>query len=125
MQWAATVLAATVLTVAALAGCASGPSVPTGTVTGHLEMVGGPVTPSGRTRVSPVPGTITAVSGSSTFHATAAGNGSFTLTLPAGAYRLTGTSPQDNDGQATCTANAPVTVRTGQATHADVACQIP
>jgi hypothetical protein len=123
-QSALAVLAGTLMAAAALAGCADGPGGPTGTVTGHLEMVGGPATPSGGTPVFLVPGTITAVSGSSTFRASAASNGSFTFTLPVGTYKLTGTTPQDDDGKATCIADAPVTVRTGQVTHADVACPI-
>lgn len=123
-QSALAVLAGAVI-AAALGGCADAPGGPTGTVTGHLEMVGGPATLSGRTPRFLVPGTITAVSGSSAFHASAAKDGSFTLTLPVGTYTLTGTSPQDNDGRATCIADGLVTVRTGQVTHADVACQIP
>jgi hypothetical protein len=116
--WAATVVAA-----AALAGCASGPDGPTGTATGHLEMVGGPATLSGGTPVSLVPGTITAVSGSATFHASAAKDGSFTFVLPDGTYRLTGTSPQYNSGQGACAAMSPVVVRDGNMTHADVICE--
>jgi hypothetical protein len=121
--WAATVVAA-----AALAGCASGPNGPTGTVTGHLEMVGGPVTLSGGRPVGRpvflVPGAITAVSGSATFHASAAKDASFTLVLPDGTYTVTGTSPQDDDGKATCVAAARVTVRTDKVTRADVICEI-
>jgi hypothetical protein len=87
-------------------------------------MVGGPATLSGGTPVSLVPGTITAVSGSATFHASAAKDGSFTLVLPDGTYTVTGTSLQDNDGKATCVAAAPVTVRTDKVTRADVICEI-
>src|SRR5215469_5031534 len=92
---------------AALAGCSGGPG-PTGTVTGQLEMVGGPATVSGGTPVFLVPGTITAVSGSSSFRASAAKDGSFMLVLPVGTYKLTGASPQYNSGQAAaCAAMAP------------------
>ena len=117
----AILVAATVLAVATLAGCASGPR---GTVTGHLQMVGGPASISGGTPTFPVPGTVTAVSGSASFQASASKDGSFTIVLPVGSYELTGTSPQDDSGRATCLAMSPVIVHSGSVTHADVICEI-
>lgn len=102
----------------ALGGCGSAPSGPTGTVTGHLAMAGGPA-PGVTLRV---PGTVTASSASGTRQASAAKDGSFTLVLPAGRYTLSGTSPQYNDGHGHCVATAPVVVREGAVTRADVTC---
>jgi hypothetical protein len=102
----------------ALGGCGSAPGGPTGTVTGHLVMAGGPA-PGVTLRV---PGTITASSASGTHQASAAEDGAFTLVLPPGRYTLTGTSPQYNDGHGQCVATAPVVVREGAVTRADVTC---
>jgi hypothetical protein len=101
-----------------LGGCASAPGGPAGTVTGHLVMAGGPA--PGVTLH--VPGTITASSAGGTRQASAAKDGSFTLVLPAGTYTLTGTSPQYGDGHDNCVAVAPVVVRAGAVTRADVTC---
>jgi hypothetical protein len=117
-QRAAATIALAVITATAAAGCSDGSSGPTGTVTGHLVMAGGPA-PGVTVRV---PGTITASSASRTRQASAAQDGSFTLVLPAGSYTLTGTSPQYNDGHGRCVATAPVDVREGAVTRADVTC---
>jgi hypothetical protein len=101
-----------------LGGCGRAPSGPTGTVAGHLVMAGGPA-PGVTLRV---PGTVTASSASGTRQASAAKDGSFTLVLPAGRYALSGTSPRYNDGHGDCAATAPVVVREGAVTRADVTC---
>jgi hypothetical protein len=119
-MYAALAVAALVGLAAALGGCGSAPSGPTGTVTGHLVMAGGPA--PGVTLH--VPGTITASSAGGTRQASAAEDGSFTLVLPAGRYTLSGTSPRYNDGRAECLATAPVVVRQGAVTRADVACSM-
>jgi hypothetical protein len=118
LQRAAATTALAAITSLVLAGCSNGPSGPTGTVTGHLVMAGGPA-PGVTVRV---PGTITAVSPSRTQQASAGKDGSFTLVLPAGTYTLSGTSPQYDDGHGKCVAAAPVTVRQGAVTRADVTC---
>lgn len=105
------------LAAAALAGCSGGP---TGTVTGHLVRAGGPAPGA----AVPLPGTVTATSGSSAFHATAGNDGSFTITVPAGSYRLTGSSFQVQDGKETCIAAGPAVVRAGATTTAVITCNI-
>lgn len=117
-QRAAAMIALAAITAMAAVGCSDGSSGPTGTVTGHLVMAGGPA-PGVTVRV---PGTITASSASRTHQASAAADGAFTLVLPAGSYTLSGISPQYNDGRAECVAAAPVVVREGAVTRADVTC---
>jgi hypothetical protein len=68
-----------------------------------------------------VPGTITAVSASLTKQVIAGEDGAFTLVLPPGSYTLSGTSPQYNDGRATCVAD-PLVVRAGTVTRMNVTC---
>jgi hypothetical protein len=122
------VLAATLTGLSALAGCAGAASTdatPTGTVTGSFEMVGGPVTLSGTTPSHPLSGTVTATSGGVTRHASAGTDGAFTLVVPVGTYTLSGTSPQMDSGQSSCTAASPVTVVEGGTTHADIICAVP
>ena len=58
-----------------------------------------------------------------TFRASAANDGSFTLVLPVGSYKLTGTSPQYNSGQVACIAMSSVIVRDDSVTRADVICE--
>ena len=120
-QRAAAAIALATITATVAVGCSDGSSGPPGTVTGHLVMAGGPA-PGIIVRV---PGTITASSTSRTHQASAGEDGSFTLVLPVGSYTLTGTSPQYNDGRAECVAAAPVVVREGTVTRADVTCVMP
>jgi hypothetical protein len=119
---AAGAIAVAAVALSATAGCSGGPDPSTGTVTGYLEMAGGPATLAGRTPSLRVPGTITAASPHDTQHGPAAKNGAFTLVLPAGTYTLTGTSPQYNSGQGQCIAAARVVIRAGVITRADVTC---
>jgi len=115
-------IAVAAVALSAVAGCSGGPAPSTGTVTGYLQMVGGPATLAGGTPSFRVPGTITAVSPHGTQHGPAAKNGAFTLVLPVGTYTLTGTSPQYNSGQGRCIAVSKVVIRAGAITHADVTC---
>ena len=50
--------------------------------------------------------------------------GHFSLDLPAGVYRFTGTSPQYNGGRGTCAALRPVTALAHQTTRVKVVCQL-
>src|SRR5690348_16872419 len=72
-------------------------------VTGALMRVGGPAPGS----PVPLPGTITARAATGrSFTATAGRNGRFRLSLPPGAYRVTGRSPLIQSGQVACAAAA-------------------
>jgi len=122
LSTAAGAIAAAAVALTAVAGCSGGPAPSTGTVTGYLEMAGGPATLAGGTPSFRVPGTITAVSARDTQHGPAAKNGAFTLVLPVGTYTLTGTSPQYNSGQGRCIATGRVVIRAGVITRADVTC---
>ena len=52
------------------------------------------------------------------------GTGHFSLDLPAGVYRFTGTSPQYDSGRGSCTALRPVTALAHQTTRVHVVCQL-
>jgi hypothetical protein len=92
-------------------------STPTGTITGHLFMVGGP----GPGIHSPMLGTIY-VSGHGTVDA--GPDGSFSVTVPAGTYTLSGRTPDMNGGKFPCHASHSVTVHTGTLVKIDVICNI-
>jgi hypothetical protein len=105
---------------AAASSSAPTPS-PTGsaTLTGNLEAVGGPAGAS----ANPLPGSVT-IAGPVTQHVTVGPDGTYTATVPPGTYTVTGTSPQYNDGAATChTDGDTVTLTAGQNATADVLCQ--
>ena len=89
-------IAAAVASVSILGGC-SGQSGPHQTVTGLLVRVGGPLPGS----PVPLPGTVVAQNAAGgQFTTTTGKDGRFQLSLPPGAYRLTGRSPQMmGDGQ--------------------------
>jgi hypothetical protein len=133
LRKAAAAFAAIAVAMAALAGCASGAATQTGTtqtgtITGHFQMEGGPVSPGSLSGVTPshaLSGTVTATSGSVTQHASVGQDGAFTLVLPVGTYTLSGTSPDMNNGQDSCAATSPVTVVKGGTAHADVTCLVP
>ena len=97
---------------------ASTPAKPA-TLTGNLEAVGGP---SGAS-ANPLPGSVS-IAGPVTQHVTVGPDGTYTATVPPGTYTVTGTSPQYNDGAATChTDGYTVTLTAGQSATADVLCQ--
>ena len=102
MRHAAGVMGASLAAAAVLAGCAGG-SVATdatrGTVTGVLLGEGGPPGAHPAT----LPGTVVAASQTGQrFTAAAGGQGRFRLLLPPGTYRLTGHSPQIDNGMLLC-----------------------
>jgi len=74
----------------------------------------------------PLPGTITARAATGrTFTATAGRDGRFTLSLPPGAYRVTGRSPLIQSGRTACPAAADLHVTRGKrARHVTVVCSI-
>ena len=90
------------------------------TLTGNFVAAGGP----GPGSLPPLSGTIT-IAGPVTQHLTVGPDGKYTATLPPGTYTVTGTSPQYNDGAATCDteSGAPMTLTAGQSATADVLCQ--
>jgi cellulase/cellobiase CelA1 len=93
----------------------------TGRVVGTVREVGGPAPGLNRQ----LPGTVTATSRSGRhWHATTTATQPFSLTLPAGTYRLTGTSPLINSGQSECSALAPAVVVGDKTTHIEVVCSI-
>ena len=90
------------MVIAVLAGCGGNPGYQQA-VPGMFVRVGGPAPGS----PFPLPGTITARAATGgTFTATAGRNGRFTLSLPPGAYRVTGRSPLMQSGQMICAATA-------------------
>jgi hypothetical protein len=93
------------------------------TVPGTFVRVGGPAPGS----PVPLPGTITARAATGeTFTARAGRNGRFTLSLPAGAYRVTGRSRLMQSGQMVCVATAELHVLRGNpAASVTVVCSIP
>ena len=101
--------------VLAAAACGGGTHVQ---VRGSLREVGGP---SGAAD-TPISGTVRFTGAGHTFTAAAGGDGSFTLSLPAGTYDVVGTSPQWGDGNGRCLADGPVVVKDTGLTGIVVAC---
>lgn len=93
-------------------------SVATGVLRGRLVFVGGPFPGSPR----PLGGTVT-VTGHSRVVFTVGRDGRYTVTLPVGTYRLSGSSPWFGSGADSCHAQSPVRVVSNRQTHADVVCQ--
>lgn len=95
-----------------------------GSIAGTLLRVGGPEPGS----AVPVRGQVTAESSAGVkFTVTVGNNGRFVLSLPAGAYQLTGHSPTvlSNRVEMTCVATHPVRVRVGhEARGVEVVCSI-
>jgi len=105
-----------------LAGCGGNPGYRQ-PVSGMFLRVGGPAPGS----PVPLPGTITARAATGEmFTATAGRNGRFTLSLPPGAYRVTGRSPLMQSGQMVCAATAELhVIRAEPARPITVVCSIP
>jgi hypothetical protein len=115
-----TVLAAGTL----LAGCAAATATTApGTVTGQFIRVGGPAPGA----AVPLPGHVVAVdSTGARITVNVGSNGRFSLSVPAGTYRLIGYSPLIQSGKARCGAEQPVVVTTDRTTpHVAVICSIP
>jgi hypothetical protein len=109
-----------------LAGCGAqrpAPKTAPGTVAGEFIRVGGPAPGS----PVPLPGQVVAVESAGTRLTVTVGNdGRFSLSLPAGTYRLSGYSPLIDSGKARCSAEHAVRVTTGRTTrHVAVICSIP
>jgi hypothetical protein len=119
MRW--TVVVPLAASLAVLAGCASGPADDR-TVSGTFIRVGGPAPGA----PFPLPGTITArTAAGAMFTATAGSNGRFKLSLPPGAYHVTGRSPLIQSGQAVCDATKELRVsRSTPEPHITVVCSI-
>jgi len=88
-------------------------------VTGQLLISGGPAPGTLR----PSDGEVTARNASGqSFSISVRSTGKFTLTIRAGTYALTGSSPQFGNGQYKCFAPRRVTVFKGESTHLNVFC---
>ena len=112
-------LLAAVCLAGSCAAC-SGPSPADGTVTGHLYGVGGPAPGLPR----PWPGTVT-LNGSGVHRDVPVGaSGTYSVTVPAGRYTVTGHSPRYGSGTYLCRAAGIATVTSGHSTKADVLCQM-
>jgi hypothetical protein len=112
------VIAASVL----LASCSSpnGPPGPTGTLTGTLQVVGGPPGDGPRT----LNGQITLYGSSGHITGISVGaNGRFSVPITVGAYAVSGHSPRYEGGTALCHAPGPVTVTAGVKSNVEVDCQ--
>jgi hypothetical protein len=109
------------LAIAVLAGCGDSSGYHQ-TVRGKFVRVGGPSPGS----PFPLPGTITARAATGgTFTAAAGRDGRFTLSLPPGAYRVTGRSPLIQSGHAICAAKQTLHVSRGEpARPVTVVCSI-
>jgi hypothetical protein len=108
--------------IAVLVGCGGNPGYHQA-VSGTFVRVGGPAPGS----PFPLPGTITARAATGgTFTATVGRDGRFKLSLPPGAYRVTGRSPLMQSGQMICAATAELRVSRGKpARPVTVVCSIP
>ena len=98
---------------------AQGPS--TGTVTGHVLLVGGPA--PGLPRALTHGGTVT-FTGTPTVHAPVDSHGRFLVHLTPGTHRVTATSPDYLDGHGVCEARQPLRVAVGGRASVKVYCQI-
>ena len=121
MRTTGVVLAAGAVIVLAACG-SSGPAASDPVLAGQLIRVGGPAPGA------PVPlgGQIDARDNAGHEYTVSVGpDGRFRLRLPPGTYRLTGHSPQIQDGKALCTATKPVSVTgNGPLNSVKVICQI-
>jgi hypothetical protein len=106
--------------LAGFTAACSGHDPADGTLTGHLYGVGGPAPGLPR----PWPGTVT-VTGPGVHRDVPVGaDGSYSVTVPAGRYTVTGHSPLYGSGTYLCRATEVATVTGGRTTKADVLCQM-
>jgi hypothetical protein len=91
-----------------------------GTLTGHLYGVGGPAPGPPR----PWPGTVTLTGPGVHRNVPVGAGGSYSVTVPAGRYTVTGHSPRYGSGTYVCQATGAATVTSGHTTKADVLCQM-
>ena len=95
-------------------------AVPTATISGVFQAVGGP--PPGGPQ--PLGGVVTAHGTGLTFTAAVGLNGRFTISVLPGTYKLTGRSPQFDNGTTACEGDE-VTARVGTITTAVIDCAVP
>jgi hypothetical protein len=117
------------------AACATSelPASPSGHVTGKLLIEGGPMGPGGQQPGErPIPGTVQfTASGRRPVTARAASSGSFSVTLPAGTYDVSGRSPlvtsTSNGGshQTPCSQPLTVSVTSQHTTTITLTCIVP
>jgi hypothetical protein len=107
------ILAVTVLAVGL--SCCGGH--PTGTISGRLVAVGGPVT-----RPRPLRGTVE-FTGPETKEVTVGSDGTFQIDVPAGTYIVEGRSPLYNGGRSPCRPSANAVVHDAATTNVLVTCQ--
>ena len=128
----------TAMSAAAVGGCSSGDDSPkssvapttsassdettTGTITGQVELVGGPA--RGANSMRPVAGGVVTFAGSGRTTAAMSEQGRFTAELRPGVYVVTATSPDYNSGGAACRAVHPVRVSAGKVASVEVFCQV-
>lgn len=106
--------------LAGFTAACSGHNRADGVLTGHLYGVGGPAPGLPR----PWPGTVT-VTGPGVHRDIPVGaSGSYSVTIPAGRYTITGHSPLYGSGTYLCRATGVATVTSGHTTKADVLCQM-
>lgn len=110
---------ATVCLAGLIAAC-SGQNQADGTLTGHLYGVGGPAPGAPR----PWPGTVTLTGPGVHRDVSVGASGSYSVTVPAGRYTITGHSPLYGSGTYLCQAAGAATVASGHTTKADVLCQM-
>jgi hypothetical protein len=114
---AAAVIVAICIGVAVVGGTTGGLAV-TGTVTGSLLTIGGP--PPGLPRPVAGPVTLTNVSSGARFTGSAGSSGQFAIVVPAGIYEVSAHSPDIDRGRDVGSATAPLLVRSGATTRANV-----
>lgn len=103
------------------AGCSSptGPPGPTGTLTGTLQAVGGPM--GGPRALS---GEVTLRGSRENIATIAVGaNGRFSVPVAVGTYAVSARSPHYEGGTADCKASGPVTVTKGAKSSVEIDCQ--
>ena len=98
----------------------SGRNPAEGTLTGHLYGVGGPAPGLPR----PWPGTVTLTGPGVHRDVPVGASGSYSVTVPAGRYTITGHSPRYGSGTYLCRATGAAAVTSGHTAKADVLCQM-
>jgi hypothetical protein len=110
----------------------SPPVSPSGSVTGKLFMAGGAIGPGGQQPGDrPIPGTVQfTASGRPPVTARAGSSGTFSVTLPAGTYNVSGSSPlivdvSQGHSQAPCSQPLSVAVVSRHTTTITLTCYVP